>query len=96
MCETLEKSLHSGWGLKSNILLQSEHSFLRRCQPEEQTHLTDSVWDSFTWTCAEQRYFLVIRATVHVDYVLKVTAVEFQDTPADRQTLEMDYEILMD
>lgn len=41
-------------------------------------------------------YFLVIRAMVHVDYILKVTAVEFQDTPADPQTLEMDYEILLD
>lgn len=29
-------------------------------------------------------------------YILKVTAVEFQDTPADPQTLEMDYEILLD
>lgn len=28
--------------------------------------------------------------------VLKVIAAEFQDTPADPQTLEMDYEILLD
>lgn len=73
--------------------LQSERSALRRRQPGEQTHLTHSLF-----------HLNVCRADVVPGnksygarrYVLKVIAAEFQDTPADPQTLEMDYEILLD
>lgn len=72
------------------VCKRTEYSVLRHCQSEEQTNLTDFARETFSPECeiTADVFPGIKRYSAH-RYVFKVTAAEFQDTPADPQTLEM-------